>query len=78
MLNKNVEDVAPPTVKIARVDNDALVSDQRQIFIIGVGLYIKGGETRKRGQNLALLCIFYTLIHFNNRGPIIRFFEKRV
>jgi len=28
LLNKNVEDVAPPTVKIARVDNDALVSDQ--------------------------------------------------
>jgi len=24
---QNVEDVAPPTVKIARVDNDALVSD---------------------------------------------------
>jgi hypothetical protein len=27
LLNKNVEDVAPPTVKIARVDNDALISN---------------------------------------------------
>jgi hypothetical protein len=35
LFDKNVEDedVAPPTVKIAQVDNDALVSDQ--------GFYIK-------------------------------------
>jgi hypothetical protein len=27
LLNKNVEDVAPPTVKIARVGNDTLISN---------------------------------------------------
>ena len=29
------------------------------LYIIGVGLCIKRGETRKRGPNLALFCIFY-------------------
>ncbi len=40
-LNKNVEDVAPLTVKIVRVDNDALVSDQGFLIKLIVNIWSK-------------------------------------
>ena len=40
-LDKNVEDVAPLTVKIVRVDNDALVSDQGFLIKLIVNIWSK-------------------------------------
>ena len=39
--DKNVEDVAPPTVKIARVGNDALDSDQGFLIKLIVNTWSK-------------------------------------
>ena len=49
LSDKNVEDVAPPTVKIAWVDNDALVSDQGFVIKLIINTWSKKKTVHSAG-----------------------------